>query len=206
MSILTPTHWKKARKVVNLFIIQCVNWDHPTIQPTIMSVSLNFFLKIFCSVFHSKLVGTHCFQQPLIDLYCDRRKRLLNLVFPRLIMTLQSSPYVLFQAPSAIGIGGKACTDTHTSTHSHSVAFLSSFVFLRRPFPYPEFQGLTKEIFSLSSQSLFMLFEGVLVKLAPKMHPLSKVLFLFCKRTLFLAHAFRAHAFLSARFSSARFT
>ena len=43
MSILTPTHWKKARKVVNLFIIQCVNWDHPTIQPTIMSVSLDFF-------------------------------------------------------------------------------------------------------------------------------------------------------------------
>ena len=168
-------------------------------NPTYYNVGkFNFFLKIFCSVFHSKLVGTHCFQQPLIDLYCDRGKRLLNLVFPRLIMTLQSSPYVLFQAPSAIGIGGKACTDTHTSTHSHSVAFLSSFVFLRRPFPYPEFQGLTKEIFSLSSQSLFMLFEGVLVKLAPKMHPLSKVLFF--KRTPFLAHAFRVHAFSSARF------
>ena len=43
-----------------------------------------------------------------------------------------------------------------------------------------------------------MLFEGVLVKLAPKMHPLSKVLFF--KRTPFLAHAFRVHAFSSARF------
>ena len=46
-----------------------------------------------------------------------------------------------------------------------------------------------------------MLFEGVLVKLAPKMHPLSKVLFF--KRTPFLAHAFRVHAFFERTLSRA---
>lgn len=116
------------------------------------------------SVFHSKLVGTPSFQQSLIDLYCDRRKRLLS---PQSCL---SSPYndstVLHHTSSFKLLLLLELEERLAQTHTHPLTLTLSPFFHHLSSCVGHSHTLNsrasqKEIFSLSSQSLFMLSEGV---------------------------------------------